>query len=282
LAPPFTDVAPTDFYFSAINFLYAKGIAVPCSTTPMMYCPSADMTRDVMAQFIVRSVLGGDPTSYTQTPYFTDVPASYPYFEWIQALRDLGITDGCTATTYCPGATVTRDQMAAFIIRLRYGASTGFAYPSTPYFTDVLSATDIFFNYVQKLAQVGITSGCTTTTYCPNDLTLRGQMAVFLARGAFNQGLPAGTPVISSVSPATATRGQTVNLFLTGTNTSFVQGVTQVTPVAGITVNSVSVVNSQTLVVQVTIAAGTTAGPRSLIATTASSEAVLPNGLTLQ
>ena len=34
------------------------------------------------------------------------------------------------------------------------------------------------------------------TTYCPSSPVIRGDMAIFLMRGAFNQFLPAGTPVI--------------------------------------------------------------------------------------
>ena len=48
---------------------------------------------------------------------FTDVPNSNPFHGSISAIADAGITSGCTATTYCPKATVTREQMAAFIYR---------------------------------------------------------------------------------------------------------------------------------------------------------------------
>jgi hypothetical protein len=48
---------------------------------------------------------------------FSDVPNSSPYHAQIGALVDAGITAGCTATTYCPTANVTRAQMAAFLNR---------------------------------------------------------------------------------------------------------------------------------------------------------------------
>ncbi len=34
--------------------------------------------------------------------------------------------------------------------------------------------------FIEKLAQDGITGGCTATTFCPNDPVTRAQMAVFL------------------------------------------------------------------------------------------------------
>jgi DNA-binding beta-propeller fold protein YncE len=48
---------------------------------------------------------------------FTDVPASNIFFCVIAEAYFSGLTAGTTATTYSPGANVTREQMAAFITR---------------------------------------------------------------------------------------------------------------------------------------------------------------------
>ena len=52
---------------------------------------------------------------------FTDVPRSQPFYRKIETLLHHGITSGCTATTYCPGTTVTRDAMAIFIAKALAG-----------------------------------------------------------------------------------------------------------------------------------------------------------------
>ena len=52
---------------------------------------------------------------------FTDVPADNPFCPWIEELARQGITAGCTATTYCPTASVTRAQMAVFIVKTAIG-----------------------------------------------------------------------------------------------------------------------------------------------------------------
>ena len=49
-------------------------------------------------------------------PSFEDIVDS-PFFNDIIWLYNAGITGGCTATTYCPTANVTRGQMAAFLDR---------------------------------------------------------------------------------------------------------------------------------------------------------------------
>jgi hypothetical protein len=60
----------------------------------------------------------------------------------------------------------------------------------------------------------GITGGCGNgTTYCPGSPVIRGDMAIFIMRGAFNQLLPAGAPVIASISPSTLAVSPTAGIY---------------------------------------------------------------------
>jgi hypothetical protein len=113
------------------------------------------------------------PFAIPATP-FTDIGSSgfKADIEWLYAN---GITQGCSATLYCPTASVTREQMASFIAREFHLPTT-----TTDYFSDDESSpheADI-----NRLAASGITTGCTATTFCPTGLVLRDQMASFLAR----------------------------------------------------------------------------------------------------
>jgi hypothetical protein len=132
-----------------------------------------------------------------------------------------------------------------------------------------------------------ITSGCTVTTYCPNNSVTRGDMATFVMRGAFNEILPPGEPVLVSISPTTIVHGASpVTYTITGLNTNFVQGVTTLGTLAGITAGAVTVVNETTLTVQLSAASDAALEPVSPLAITGTppgnQEAVLPNGLTVQ
>ena len=51
------------------------------------------------------------------TPTFGDVPASHPFFQYIEALAASGITGGCGGGNYCPNNNVTRGQMAVFLAK---------------------------------------------------------------------------------------------------------------------------------------------------------------------
>ncbi len=283
--PSFGDVSSANesaAFITAIDDMLSKGISAGCQASPLEYCPSQDVTRGQMAVFIIRSIYGSSNFTYSPTPYFTDAtPSSVGgFFPFIQKMRELGITSGCTTTTYCPNDNVTRGQMAVFIILARYG-SLEFDYPATPYFSDVTTASvGGFFKYIQRMKQDNITSGCTPTTYCPDQNVTRDQMAVFLMVGGFNLAAPT-TPVLRSASPATGGLGETINVTLTAANTHFVEGTTTVTAGAGITVGTVTVYSATSVTAQLTIASNATPNPVSLLVTTGTEEVVLPNGFTI-
>lgn len=275
----FSDVPPSVYYFDAVNLLAQKQITAGC--TPTTFCPTDLITRAQTAVFIVRAVYGGDNFSYSPTPYFTDVPPSAFGFQWIQKLYELGITTGCTLTTFCPNANITRDQMAVFVIRMRYGAVTVFDYPLTPYFTDV-PQSEFAFQWVQRLKEDNVTSGCSSTLYCPASPVTRGDMAIFVMRAAFNQLLPAGQSVLVSVSPSALARGASATLTITGQNTSFVQGTTVLGAVPGLLIGPVTVVSPTVLTAPVTISTSAAQQPESILVKTGSEEPVLPNGFVIQ
>ena len=104
----FSDVSSADFDYAEITTFTQIGITNGCGSNN--FCPNDNVTRDEMAIFIVRAIYGGDNFTYTATPYFTDVQPATFGFKWIQKLRDLGMTSGCTATTYCPGDVVPRSD----------------------------------------------------------------------------------------------------------------------------------------------------------------------------
>jgi hypothetical protein len=180
VTPPFQDVPVNDPFVDHVRIIKNNAVTSGCAANA--YCPGQNTTRGQMAVFLVRSLLGTDNFTVPAQPYFDDVPASHPQYKWIQKLRELGVTTGCNLVQYCPDDPVTRGQMAVFLVRSKFG--NNFTYPTTPYFQDV-PATHPFFNFIQKLRQVGITTGCNATQYCPNDNNTRGQMAVFLTRMFF-------------------------------------------------------------------------------------------------
>jgi hypothetical protein len=114
----FTDVPPENSFYAFIDRLAALGITVGCNTQGPQYCPSSPVTREQMSAFIVRALGEFSPPTPAQQ-FFNDVPPENGFYAFIDRLRVLGITLGCSASPplYCPTGLVTREQMAAFLVR---------------------------------------------------------------------------------------------------------------------------------------------------------------------
>ena len=63
---------------------------------------------------------------------FLDVPYSYWTWRWIEAIENAGVTTGCGNGNYCPGAAMTRDEMALFLLRAKEGGELHAARPAPP------------------------------------------------------------------------------------------------------------------------------------------------------
>lgn len=88
---------------------------------------------------------------------------------------------------------------------------------------------------------------------------------------------PPATPLVAALSPASGGLGQTVDVTVTGVNTTF-GPLTQVNFGSGVTVQSLSAASATTLTVRVAIAATASIGPRLVAVSTGTQEAILPNG----
>lgn len=184
VAYSFMDVTPVHWAWDSIERLYAAGITGGCATGPLMYCPTSTVTRDQMAVFLLRGVHTSSYVPPEAVGVFEDAPVNYWAADWIEQLASEGITSGCSASPkqYCPMTPVTRDQMAIFLLRAKYGsdyvpAKAAGVFQDVP--TDYWAA-----DWIEQLAVEGITSGCSVTPmlYCPTSPVTRDQMAVFLVR----------------------------------------------------------------------------------------------------
>jgi cytochrome c peroxidase len=113
---PFSDVSASAWSCGHIKRLVELGITQGCDDD--RFCPNANVTREQMAVFIVRAVEGEPAADYCGgSAPFNDVSASAWSCGYIKRLVELGITSGCGGGNYCPDASVTREQMAAFLAR---------------------------------------------------------------------------------------------------------------------------------------------------------------------
>jgi Tol biopolymer transport system component/subtilisin-like proprotein convertase family protein len=145
---------------------------------------TASVTAAVPALAGPSTVTFGGPFTHGPCPTdatpFTDVSATSFAVDDIACIYGLGITTGTSPTTYSPDGLVTREQMAAFLARLWRELGQTCPTDATP-FTDV-SATSFAIDDIACIYGLGITTGTSPTTYSPDGLVTREQMAAFLAR----------------------------------------------------------------------------------------------------
>ena len=127
-----------------------------------------------MVTFLWRAAGSPEPES-TVNP-FADVSASAYYYDAVLWAVEQGITNGTSATTFGPDATVTRGQTVTFL--WRYDGSTAV---SGSGFVDV--ASDAYYaTAVAWAVSEGVTNGTSATTFSPDNDCTRGQIVTFLYR----------------------------------------------------------------------------------------------------
>ena len=118
------------------------------------------------------------PMSSAPAAGFTDTTSTD-----VDCIKMFGITQGTTATTYEPAASIPRWQMALFLHRMFVPMGVAAAgLTAVPAFTDTAGLSAEIQSAITALASHGITLGTTATTFGPDDNVTREQMAMFLHR----------------------------------------------------------------------------------------------------
>lgn len=176
---PFSDIEGNVFA-TAINYLYCNRVINGVDGTH--YAPSATVTR---GQFAKIAVLGfGLPLSTPATPTFSDVPASYYAYAYIESGYTHGILSGfdqqsCRAAAliypcYLPNQAISRGQLSKLVV-------TAAGYPlytpsDGPSFSDV-PPNNVFYAAIETAYQRGIISGYPDHTFRPATPVRRDEMA---------------------------------------------------------------------------------------------------------
>ena len=170
--PVFADVPAGVYYADAVAWAVREGVTSGTSATT--FSPNNACTRAQMVTFLWRAA--GSPEPETTVNPFTDVSESAYYYEAVLWAVENGITNGTSATTFGPDATVTRGQTATFLWR-----NAGSPAASGNSFADV-TADAYYATAVAWAAAEGITSGTSATTFSPDNACTRAQIVTFMFR----------------------------------------------------------------------------------------------------
>jgi hypothetical protein len=111
---------------------------------------------------------------------FSDVPMTNPFYRFVETIFHKSITAGCGGTSYCPGSSTTREQMAVFVLVAKDGVGVLPPVCAPPNLFGDVPESSPFCRFIEELANRGVVSGCGGGNYCPTDPVTREQMAVFV------------------------------------------------------------------------------------------------------
>jgi uncharacterized repeat protein (TIGR03803 family) len=181
-------ITGTDFSSAlsvGIGGVLATGVTIVSSTEITALTPTLPPGRlnDVA---VTKPFYGPSVPAVLRGAYFSDfldVPQADIFHADVEKVFRNGITSGCGGGNYCRNNPVTRAQMAVFLLKAEHGPDS-VPPPCTGVFDDVECTPTRAFavDWIEQLANEGITGGCGGGNYCPGNPVGRGQMAAFLVK----------------------------------------------------------------------------------------------------
>ena len=178
-ASQFTDLTSGSWYYDGVRCALENGLMT--GTSARTFAPDRPVTRAMLVTILWR--LAGEP--YGRVSPFEDVLPGSWYAQAVSWAYDKGIVTGVTATSFQPGAPVTREQLCAILCR--YAALTGkntAASTSLDAFTDRAQVSAYAEASVRWALQAGLLTGVGGGRLAPRSGATRAQLAVLLQRFA--------------------------------------------------------------------------------------------------
>ena len=178
-ASQFADLTSGSWYYDGVRCALENGLMT--GTSARTFAPDRPVTRAMLVTILWR--LAGEP--YGRVSPFEDVLPGSWYAQAVSWAYDKGIVTGVTATSFQPGAPVTREQLCAILCR--YAALTGkntAASASLDAFTDRAQVSAYAEASVRWALQAGFLTGVGDSRLAPRSGATRAQLAVLLQRFA--------------------------------------------------------------------------------------------------
>ena len=178
-ASQFTDLTSGSWYYDGVRCALENVLMT--GTSARTFAPDRPVTRAMLVTILWR--LAGEP--YGRVSPFEDVLPGSWYAQAVSWAHDKGIVTGVTATSFQPGAPVTREQLCAILCR--YAALTGkntAASASLDAFTDRAQVSAYAEASVRWALQAGLLTGVGDGRLAPRSGATRAQLAVLLQRFA--------------------------------------------------------------------------------------------------
>lgn len=178
VAAKFTD---TSGHWAEKSIDQAVDLGLFSGTTSTTFSPDEEMTRAMFVEVLAR-YSGKNIEQYTTTQ-FRDVASDAWYAHAVAWAYKEGIVSGTSANQFSPDRAITREQMAALMVRFaNYQQCVLPRIRSTKIFSDRKQTADYSLDAVYTLYRSGIMSGTSSSTFSPTGKATRAQCAVVFCR----------------------------------------------------------------------------------------------------
>jgi hypothetical protein len=134
---------------------------------------------------LVKAIYGSGFVPRPATGVFADVPVTHWAAGYIEQLYRFGVTAGCATAPlrFCPDATLSRAEIATFLLRANHGGSYTPPPATGTLFADV-SSTYWAASWIEQLFRQGLTTGCAVNParYCPTSQLTTTELSALLGR----------------------------------------------------------------------------------------------------
>ncbi len=131
--------------------------------------------RAEISKYLLQAKYGANyiPPTATGT-FYTDVQPGNFNADWIEKLAVDGITDGCSTSLFCPEMDVTKEQLSMILLKAKHVSMYVPPAATGAIFSDI-SIGSFAASWIEQLNLEGITEGCDTNKFCPEEtVTLEG------------------------------------------------------------------------------------------------------------
>jgi len=171
---PFTDVRATDWFYSAVDFVYKNNLFQ--GTSANAFSPGVSMTRGMFVTVLHR--LDGLPSAGAGGGFSDVSDRTLYYYNAVTWANENKIVEGYADGTFRPDASVTREQMATIMHRYAIYKGRDMTASETAYnaFPDRNSVSDYAVSPLQWAVSWGVITG-SDGRLLPQSTATRAQVA---------------------------------------------------------------------------------------------------------
>ncbi len=150
-------------------------------------------------------------------PTYTDLPTSHWAYSTVSCLQRHGVGFPTSASSFSPAQSMQRWEMAVMMVQAM-GETAQIPVAPANHFDDV-PVSAWWSGHVDRFRDLGVTAGCATRRFCPDDAVRRWQLAVFLLNALSGAPTPSHRGYFVDVPSTHPYRGAIERLYELGIST---------------------------------------------------------------